>query len=851
MTPAGLSAAEAARRLAAEGPNRLEEVPPPSLAALFARQFRGLVIWVLLGAAAVSLALRDWPEAIAIVGIVLLNAVVGVSQERRAESALAALRTMTAPRARVVRDGHSVMVPSETIVRGDLLVVEAGDVVAADAEVVESADLHVNEAIVTGESLPVRRREGDRLLAGTAVTRGQGRAVVTATGMATEMGRIARMIETAGQDATPLQRRLDAVSRHLVLLAGGIVAVVFVLGVLRGVPLVEMVLAALSLAVAAIPEGLPAVVTLALAVGVQRMARRRALVRRLPAVETLGSAQLVATDKTGTLTVGRLEVRRTWTPDGDARRLLHAAAACNDAELNGDVAVGDPTETALLVAAAALGIDRRDIEAAEPRVGEVPFDSSRKRMAVGRRTGGAVTAYVKGAPEVILPRCTGAPADAAATVDAFARDALRVLAVAVRDLPGGVWRPEEADRDLTLVGLVGLADAPRPEAADAVARCRAAGVRVVMITGDHPATAAAVAREVGILEEGDEVLTGADLDRLDEAGLDRAIGRAAVFARVLPEHKLRIVRAVKRAGLVVAMTGDGVNDAPAVREASVGIAMGSGTEVTKQAADIVVTDDNFASIVNAIEEGRRIFDNIKKTLLYLLAGNAGEILVMLLAALVGLPLPLLPVQILWVNLVTDGLPALALATERVEPEALTRPPRRLDDGFADARFVRRLVLAGAAIGLVSLLGFWLGYRSSGDADEGRSLAFAVLVVSHVIWALAARSWTRVALGPALFTNARLLAVVVGTLVLQVLVESVPAVAAFLGVDALDLDDWLLAGGLGLVPAVAVDLSKGIERWRASRETPRLRRRPFRGTGPGRRAAAPPEAGGTRPPSDRG
>ncbi len=815
MTVAGLSAGQAAERLAAEGPNRLAEAPAPSLTALFARQFQGLVVWVLVAAAIVSAALGDWPEAVAIVGIVLLNALVGLAQERRAESALAALRRMTSPRARVVRDGRSVMVPSETVVRGDLLVVEAGDIVAADGEVVESADLQLNEAIITGESLPVRRRDGETILSGTSVTRGQARAVVTATGMATEMGRIARLIETAGQDATPLQRRLDTVSRRLVVLSGGIVGIVFLLGLLRGVPLLEMLLAALSLAVAAIPEGLPAVVTLALAVGVQRMARRRALVRRLPAVETLGSAQLVATDKTGTLTVGRLEVRRTWTPDGGTRRLLHAAAACNDAELNGGVAVGDPTETALLVAAAAEGIERRDIEAAEPRVGELPFDASRKRMAVVRRTGPALTAYVKGAPEVILPRCRPASAEASAAAAAFAGEALRVLAVAERRITGVEWRPDDVEEDLTLLGLVGLADAPRPEAADAVARCRAAGVRVVMITGDHPATAAAVAREVGILAGGGKVLTGADLDRLDEAGFARAVTEAAVFARVVPEHKLRIVRAAKRAGLVVAMTGDGVNDAPAVREASVGIAMGSGTEVTKQAADIVITDDNFASIVNAIEEGRRIFDNIQKTLLYLLAGNTGEILVMLLAALIGFPLPLLPVHILWVNLVTDGLPALALATERVEPEALRRPPRRPDDGFADRRFLRRLVLAGTAIGLVSLLGFWLGYRTEGDVTAGRSLAFAVLVVSHVTWALAARSWTRPVLAAGLFTNARLLAVVLATLALQVLVQSVPAVVDLLGVEPLGLRGWLFAVGLGVLPVLAVDLAKWVER-RAAR-----------------------------------
>jgi Ca2+-transporting ATPase len=840
----GLTTAEAAARLAAEGPNALTARRPPGRLPVLARQFRGLVVWVLVAAAAVSAAIGDWVEAAAIGAIVALNGLVGFLQEWRAESALEALRRMTTPRARVMRDGRSVVIPAEAVVRGDLLLVEAGDLVAADARLVDAASLEANEAILTGESMPVAKGPvpheleagpasvplGERrhlVFAGTSITRGQGRAVVVATAMATELGRIASLLETAGREETPLQRRLDRLSKRLLVLAGAVVALVFLLRLARGEPLVGMLLAALSLAVAAIPEGLPTVVTLALAVGVQRMARRHALVRRMPAVETLGAAQVICSDKTGTLTTGELTARRLWTPqrtDAARHRLLYAAAACNEAEIGSQGRViGDPTEGALLLAAARAGIHRSEIERRAPRVFVLPFDSERKRMTIARVTDGGTTAYLKGAPDVVLDLCTrvaGAGGDtplratfrreALETVRTFADQALRVLAVAERRLPRGLdaRAPQAVERDLTFLGLVGLADAPRAEAREAVARCRAAGIRVVMITGDHPGTGAAIARELGILAGGDAVLAGPDVDRMDEAALTAAIPRTAVYARVAPAHKLRIVRAFKRAGLVVAMTGDGVNDAPAVREASVGIAMGrTGTEVTKEAADIVVTDDNFASIVNAVEEGRRVFDNIQKTLLYLLAGNTGEILAMLLAALAGWPIPLLPVHILWVNFVTDGLPALALAAEPADPEVLRRPPRPPEQQFADRPFVRRLALAGGLIGLVSLLGFWLGYRAASDVVAGQSFAFAVLVVSHVMWAFGARSQTRTFWQLGSLTNRWLLAVVAVTLALQVAIESVPWLAHIFGVQPLGWRDWLVAIGLGLVPVTGVELAK--------------------------------------------
>ena len=856
----GLSSAEAAIRLAAEGKNRLAEARAPSAWRLFGRQFGSLMMWVLLGAVAVSLVLRDWVEAAGIAAIMVLNAIVAALQEWKAESALAALRAMAAPRTTVVRDGRPMVVPTSEVVRGDLLLLEAGDVVGADARLVEAASLETNEALLTGESLPVSKRveppdaeagapgaaraPEDRpclVFAGTSVTRGQGKAVVTAIGMDTEFGRIAGLLQETKPDATPLQRRLDRVSRRLLVLCGGIVLVIFVLGLVRGEAVFDLLLAALSLAVAAVPEGLPTVVTLALAVGVQRMARRRALVRHLAAVETLGTAQVIASDKTGTLTTGELRVRSLWMPDGAGpevrRRLRHAAAACNDADLRpgeqGPVMIGDPTEGALLLEAAADGFRRADIEIAEPRLLVIPFESERKRMAIVRRSGSVATVFVKGAPEVVLPRCTHvlletgtARLDMATrtrvhdTTHRMAAQALRVLAFAERPMTAAdAAHPHGADdleHDLIFLGLLALADTPRPEAREAVARCAAAGVRVVMITGDHPITAAAIARELGILARehtGPDglVLDGRSVDAMDDDSLGVAARHAVVYARVTPAHKLRIVRALKRRGNVVAMTGDGVNDAPAIREASVGIAMGrAGTEVTRQAADIIVTDDNFATIVNAVEEGRRIFDNIQRALLYLLAGNLGEVLVMLAAALCGWPVPLLPVHLLWVNFVTDGFPALALATERVHEHALRRPPRRADAEFADPPFLRRLALAGTLIALVSLAGFGIGFRD-GDAGAARALGFAVLVTSHVTWAFAARSMSRTHFGLGVLSNLRLLLVLAATLLLQVVLQSHAASAALFGLPPLPPDRWILAVALGLVPVTVIELSKLVKR----------------------------------------
>jgi len=819
----GLTPAEAAQRLQQDGPNALRQSKTVSPLALLAGQFGSLVIWVLIGAALVAAALGEVVDGIAILTIVILNAGLGFFQEYRAERAVAALARLTAPRARVVRGGHTAVIAAAEVVRGDILLLDAGDLVAADACLVDAAILYTNEAPLTGESQPVEKQAGlcapetplaersNMVFLGTSITRGSGRAVVVATGMDTEVGHIATLLETASSDVTPLQRRLDQVARRLLWACLGIVALVFTLGLLRTVAPFELFLSAVSLAVAAIPEGLPAVVTIALALGVQRMVRRHALVRRLPAVETLGCAQVVCSDKTGTLTVGAMTARQMVTSesrfavsgegytttggffaDGVACTvaaepllvdLLRAAAACNDAEFRQEdqhaVVVGDPTEVALLVVAAKGGITRAGVESAMPRLGTLPFDADRKRMTVIRTRADRSWAFVKGAPEVILERCTAirtrqavqalTDSERARMLQAsalMAHDALRVLALAERPLDA-TGDSAVIEQELTFLGLIGLQDPPRAEALEAVRRCKRAGIRTVMITGDHPATAGAVARELGILDAGDAVVVGRELDHMSEQDLAQRVPDIAVYARVTAEHKLRIVRAWKSRGAVVAMTGDGVNDAPALKEASIGVAMGiTGTEVTKEAAAIIITDDNFASIVAAVEEGRGIYDNIAKTLAYLLGGNVGELIVMFIAALIGWPLPLLPIQLLWINLVTDGLPALALATDPIDPGVLTRPPRHPEAQFIDWDFGKRIVLVGCLTAGVALSAFAYEWDIAHNLTGARDAAFSTLVIAELLRAFGARSDTHTVWQMGLVSNMPLFVIVVASFALQ-------------------------------------------------------------------------------------
>lgn len=873
----GLGAAEAGRRLRESGPNRLAERRGPGLPARFLAQFKDLMIVVLIGAAVVSGLLGEWVDTAAIAGIVLLNALLGLFQEHRAERALAGLRRMAGHSSRVIRDGRLRSIPTENLVPGDLVELEAGDNVPADARLVEgTANLAVQEAALTGESLPVAKR-ADILLAadtplaeranmlcmGTAVVAGKGRALVVATGMRTELGRIAGMIQAARDEPTPLQRRLAAFGRRLVKVIFALVAIIFLLEAARSGwragQMGTLFLTAVSLAVAAIPEGLPAVVTLALALGVQRMARRNALVRRLPSVETLGCTTVICTDKTGTLTRNEMTVQavhaggRLYTVEGvgyapqgafrdhqtgaevrpggiDALRdALACAVLCNNAALEhaGGAwqVVGDPTEGALLTAAAKGGLERETLERRWRRLAELPFDSSRKCMSIIRRdtADGRIVAFVKGAPDILLAHCRlddAARAAILAVNDELAAKGLRLLAVARRELaPGaGEFTPEAVEKDLEFLGLLAMRDPPREEAREALARCREAGIRAVMVTGDDPHTAVAIGRELGILRPGDEALTGRDLDRLDDEALPATVPRMPVCARVSPEHKLRIVRAWKRRGQIVAMTGDGVNDAPALKEADIGVAMGiSGTDVTREVADMVVMDDNFASIVAAVEEGRGIYDNIRKFVRYLLSCNAGEILVMLAAALGGLPPPLLPIHILWINLVTDGLPALALGVDPPDADIMRRPPRDPAEPVIGRRDGPRLLLEGGVVAGSALLAFLFVFRGEhGGAAEGlpaaRSAAFVVLALAQLVHAFNCRHETASLFRPGLRGNPALALAVVASLLLQVAVVSLPPLQGVFRTVAMSPAEWLMAAACASLPLWLAEAAK----WRRRR-----------------------------------
>jgi P-type Ca2+ transporter type 2C len=793
QTQLGLTHKEAARRLAQFGPNEIQREPQTPAWIALARQFASPLVLLLIGACVVSTALGEVLDAIAIGSIVLLNGFVGFFQEYRAERTILALRSMTAPRARVFREGRSVLLPATDIVPGDILLLEAGDIVAADAHLFEAHSLSTNEAPLTGESTPVEKSvepvAPDTLLAdrrdsvfmGTSISTGTAVAQVIATGMKTQLGNIAHLLSTAEDTETPLQHHLARVGGTLLRICLGIVALVAVAGLLRGMPVFEVFMSAVSLAVAAVPEGLPAIVTIALAIGVQRMAARHALIRRLPAVETLGCTTVICTDKTGTLTTGVMSVRELWGKDH--AQLLFAGAACSDAELgeDGHSGIGDPTELAILAAAAERNVTRNEIERERPRVSVEPFDAKRKRMSVTRADG---FAYAKGAPEVILLVCTRGTAGAEEAHSQMVAQGLRVLAVA-RGQAGH-------EQDFELLGLIGIADPPRTEAIEAVAAARAAGIKTVMITGDHPTTAHAIAREMGIIR----------LDREPDQ---------LVHARATPEDKIRIVREWKSRGDVVAMTGDGVNDAPALREAHIGIAMGkTGTGVTREASDMVLTDDNFASIVAAVKEGRGIFDNIRKSLVYLLAGNAGELAVMLAAAAVGLPLPLLPLHLLWINIVTDGLPALALVMDPTEDDILKRAPRDPKEPMLGTPQWNYILLTGLLQAIVTLSIFVWALRFR-NLNAARDLAFTTLVFGELFRAFAARSLTKTFWELGAFTNARLLGVVVFSSLIQIGIRHIPAARSLFNIGTLSPADCLFSVVVGLCPVALLEIHKLVKR----------------------------------------
>ncbi|MFC7382254.1 cation-translocating P-type ATPase [Sphaerisporangium rhizosphaerae] len=824
----GLSSAEAAARLERDGANLLPRRPPVPLWRRVAAQLRDPLILVLLVATALTLATGDWTDMAVIMLVIVVNTSVGVVQEVRADRAITALSELTAPTARVVRDGTQTQVPAAGVVVGDVVVLAEGDIVPADAELVEAAGLLIDESALTGESVPVDKGAGRPVSAGTVVARGRGRAVVTAVGAAGTAGRIASMMVNGG-GLTPLQRRLTDVGRMLAGVTVLLCVIVLALGLVRGLPVELMVVTAISLVVAAVPESLPAVVTLSLALGARRMAARDALVRRLPAVETLGSVTVLATDKTGTLTEGRMVARLVWTPAGEARLtgsgyapdgriipegavgaeaftdLLTAAALCNDARLTPDPrgrwpALGDPTEAALLAAAAKLGLDRSQTQQRFPRVAERPFDSGRKRMTTVHRTpGGHARTICKGAPEALLHPSvlTDAPAvltRARERADRLAQNGYRVLAVAASDLDDVPATVEE--RGLTLLGLIAILDPPRPAAAAAIDACKRAGIRPVLITGDHPGTARAVATDLGIIETGGRVVDCRDAGAPGE-------GTASVYARATPEQKLDIIESMRHRGDTLAMTGDGVNDGPALRRADIGVAMGErGTEVARQAADLVLADDDLDTVVAAVEEGRRVYTNIRRFLVYGLSGGAAEIAVMLLGPFAGLTLPLLPAQILWINLLTHGLPGVALGGEPALPGSMSRPPRPPTQSILGAGLWQRVLRIAIVLTAVTL-GVAIWAHQTGRPWQ--SMAFFALGATQLGVAIGSR--TR----PGSSANPALLLAVAGALVLQLAGLYLPPLRELLGTRPLAPGDLLIVTALSTLGYVATRLDRVLHR----------------------------------------
>ncbi len=889
----GLNEAEVARRQAEDGRNELVEHGIKSPWQIAWEQLKATMVVILIIAALLSAFMGDYKDAIVIMVIVVLNAILGFTQEYRAERAMAALKQMTVPIVRVRRNGRVQEIAASNLVRGDIVLLEAGNFVPADGRVLASANLRIQEAALTGESEAVSKEPaslsapdlplGDRYnmaYMGTVVTYGRGQIIITATGMRTELGAIATLIQTIEQESTPLQRRLDQLGRILAGVAIALVTVIFVLGLLRGEGLKEMFLIAISMAVAAVPEGLPAVVTIALALGAQRMLKRRALIRKLAAVETLGSVTVICSDKTGTLTENRMTVTvldiagpqidlagdlsAASVPNNESvitqlqqhpalALLLMGGALCNDALIeptddnSGQIhIVGDPTEGALVVAASRLGLDKAHLSTAFARIAELPFDSTRKRMttvhavpAATATTGSSLgplwaslagvseapyVAFTKGAVDSLLevtskvwnngqiePLDTPWRARIITANDQLAQNGMRVLGVAYQPLHVSITNGNTnfLEHDLVFIGLVGMIDPARPEVRDAVATCISAGIRPVMITGDHPLTAQAIARELGIATDG-RVLTGQELEHMTVEDLEDLVDKVAVYARVSPEHKLKIVQALQTRGHIVAMTGDGVNDAPALKKADIGIAMGiTGTDVSKEAATMVLQDDNFATIIAAVEEGRVIYDNIRKFIKFLMTSNSGELWVMLLAPLLGMPLPLLPLQILWVNLVTDGLPALALGVEPAEPNTMQRPPHPPNENIFGRGLGAHILWVGLLIGVLTLgTGYWY-WRA--DHPNWQTMLFMTLTLTQMAHVLAVRSERESFFRIGLLSNKSLLVAVALTFVLQLAVIYLPWLQSFFSTVALSASDLAICLLLSSVVFWAVEIEKWLRR----------------------------------------
>jgi len=845
----GLSAEEAERRLRDHGPNILPEGKRRSLVAMLVGQFSDFMILVLLAAAIISGFIGEPVDTIAILVIVLLNAVIGAVQEFRAERAVAALRQMSAPDAQVLRDGGLVTVPSVELVPGDIVQLEAGNIVPADLRLLESEELQADESALTGESKPVGKLvdplKGDDLSLGdrinlvfksSTVTRGRGRGVVIGTGMDSEIGHIAVLLHAEAGVQTPLQVRLARFGRNLALAILAICAIVFVAGLLQGQPFLLMFLTAVSLAVAAIPEALPAVVTISLAFGARKLVRHNALVRNLPAVETLGSVTYICTDKTGTLTQNKMTAElfvaagaRSDTlpgPDAEApwRELGLAMILNNDVTESDGEATGEPTELALYAAARQNGFDKISSEQQRPRVAVIPFDSKRKEMTTLHQSGNEVVAYIKGAPERVLSQCRSVldidgekpfePKEMLDEAELLANEGYRVLAIARRTLPDLPPQIDAAgiEQQLTFVGLVALIDPPRPEVPQAVMDCQTAGITPVMITGDHPGTARAIAQRLGIVADDQIVLTGAELAQLSDEAFAREVASVRVYARVSPEQKLRIVKALQARGEFVAMTGDGVNDAPALKRAGIGVAMGQkGTDVAREASDMVLLDDDFATIVRAVRAGRRIFDNIRKFIKDTMSSNSGEIWTLFLAPFLGLPIPLLPIHILWINLVTDGLPGLAFTAEPAEPGVMKRPPRPPEENIFAHGMWQHIIWVGLFVGGISIAA--QAWAISRGVEYWQTVVFTVLTVSQLFHSLAVRTETASLFKVGLTSNLPMLGAVILTLLLQMAVIYLPAFNAIFHTQPLPLYDLVICLLLSSVVLFAVELEKWLVRRR--------------------------------------
>ena len=841
----GLSQAEAQQRLSQYGENKLREKPKKTNFQRFLDQFKDAMILILLIAAAISFTVaivegnpKEFFEPVLILLIVFINAILGVFQESKAEKALDALKNMSAPHARVIRDGKEMLISSSELVPGDIIRLEAGDFIPADARLLQSASLKAEESALTGESVPSEKDAeavvdedaplGDRsnmVFSGCSVTYGTATAIVTATGMDTQMGKIADLLDNEEDGQTPLQQKLAQLGKYLGFMALGACAIIFLVGILNGLEILHIFMTAVSLAVSAIPEGLPAIVTIVLSIGVQRMVKKNAIIRRLPAVETLGSASVICSDKTGTLTQNRMTLVKAWLDGQDEpedisennseaiRKLLSYATLCSNGSVEfkdgHETHLGDPTETAIVLAAHKNGMPKELLNQQYPRLGEIPFDSDRKLMTTINLVDGKHLVIVKGAVDVMASRCVSGDLEKAAQVNEnMSRNALRVLAVGYKfiDALPATLTPEELETDLHFMGLVGMIDPPRPEAKAAVALCRKAGIKVVMITGDHVVTASAIAKDLDILRDGDRAITGAQLDAMSDEELDAQVTEISVYARVSPENKIRIVKAWQRRDQIVSMTGDGVNDAPALKAADIGCAMGiTGTDVAKGAADMTLTDDNFATIVDAVQEGRGIYANIKKVVGFLLGTNIGEVITVFVAMLLWHESPLLSMQLLWINLVTDSLPAIALGMEPVENDVMDRKPKPKKEGLFAHGFGVRTVLQGVMFGSLSLIAYWLGKTFTGLEAGGQTLAFMVLAMSQVVQAFNMRSeHSLFKIGP--FTNKTLNKAALISTGLMVLVMFTPLSGIF---GLMTLSPWLYLAGVGLfmVPLAVMEFSK--------------------------------------------